>query len=76
MRTGNTLRMLESGAAESPMVQYLTAGDANNGAVDPYILSGSEIIVLQAVEQFVRYTGVRPSTAHVQEAAAFARSAG
>ena len=39
-------------------------------------ISGSEIIVLQAVEQFVRYTGVRPCAAHVQEAAAFARGAG
>ncbi|WP_029461101.1 shikimate 5-dehydrogenase [Solidesulfovibrio alcoholivorans] len=40
------------------------------------LISGSEIIVLQALEQFVRYTGVRPSAAQVQEAAAFARSTG
>jgi shikimate dehydrogenase len=45
-------------------------------ALGKKLISGSEIIVLQAVEQFVRYTGVRPSAAQVADAAAFARSAG
>ena len=45
-------------------------------ALGKRLISGSEIIVLQAVEQFIRYTGVRPCEAHVQEAAAFAHSAG
>lgn len=36
-------------------------------------ISGAEIIVLQALEQFVLYTGVRPDPALVAEAAAFAR---
>ena len=38
-------------------------------------ISGAEVAVLQAVEQFVLYTGVRPKLALVEEAAAFARSA-
>lgn len=37
-------------------------------------ISGAEVIVLQAVEQFVMYTGVRPDDALVAEAAAFARA--
>jgi len=36
------------------------------------IISGAEVIVLQAVEQFVLYTGIRPSPDHIREAAAFA----
>jgi shikimate dehydrogenase len=38
-------------------------------------ISGAEVAVLQALEQFVLYTGVRPEPALVEEAAAFARSA-
>lgn len=38
------------------------------------IIRGDEVQVLQAVEQFVRYTGVRPSAAQVEAAAAHARS--
>lgn len=37
-------------------------------------ISGADIIVLQALEQFVLYTGVRPDADTVAEAAAFARS--
>ena len=33
-----------------------------------------KVIALQAVEQFVLYTGVRPDAALVNEAAAFARA--
>ncbi len=37
-------------------------------------ISGAEVIALQAVEQFALYTGVRPDSALVAEASAFARS--
>lgn len=43
-------------------------------ALDKRVISGAEVIVLQAVEQFALYTGVRPDEALVAEAAAFARS--
>ena len=36
-------------------------------------ISGAEVIVLQAVEQFELYTGIRPDEQFVAEAAAFAR---
>lgn len=38
------------------------------------VITGGEVIVLQALEQFVLYTGVRPSGAQVAEAAALALS--
>ncbi|WP_434637442.1 shikimate 5-dehydrogenase [Klebsiella sp. I138] len=41
---------------------------------DKQIISGAEVIALQAVEQFVLYTGVRPDADLVREAAAFARA--
>lgn len=41
--------------------------------LDKQVISGAEVIALQAVEQFVLYTGVRPDDALVAEAAAFAR---
>jgi shikimate dehydrogenase len=37
-------------------------------------ITGSEVAMLQALEQFVLYTGVTPSPAQIEEAAAFARS--
>ncbi|WP_437889530.1 shikimate 5-dehydrogenase [Phytobacter sp. V91] len=36
------------------------------------VISGTEVIALQAVEQFAMYTGVRPEAALINEAAAFA----
>lgn len=39
-----------------------------------HLISGAEVIALQAVEQFALYTGVRPDAALVTEAAAFART--
>lgn len=39
------------------------------------VISGDEVIVLQAVEQFALYTGVRPTLAQVAAAAAHARAA-
>lgn len=38
------------------------------------VIGGDEVIVLQAVEQFVLYTGVRPSAAQIAAAAAHARA--
>lgn len=38
------------------------------------VISGGDVIVLQALEQFVLYTGVRPEPALVERAAAFARA--
>lgn len=37
------------------------------------LITGAEVIALQAVEQFVLYTGVRPDPDQIAEAAAFAR---
>jgi len=37
-------------------------------------ITGAEVIALQAVEQFVHYTGIRPNTDQIARAAAFARS--
>lgn len=41
--------------------------------LDKHVISGAEVITLQAVEQFALYTGVRPDDALVAEASAFAR---
>ncbi|NKJ44725.1 shikimate 5-dehydrogenase [Novosphingobium sp. SG720] len=51
--------------AQTPFIQAAIA------AGKP-VISGAEVIVLQAVEQFVLYTGVRPSADLVVEAARFA----
>ncbi|WP_280137564.1 shikimate 5-dehydrogenase [Methylobacterium sp. Leaf125] len=37
-------------------------------------ITGHEVLVLQGLEQFVRYTGVRPTSAQVADAAAYART--
>ncbi|MGE6473286.1 hypothetical protein ACQKDM_27340, partial [Serratia proteamaculans] len=37
------------------------------------VITGLEVIAIQALEQFVLYTGVRPSEAQFQRAVAFAR---
>lgn len=37
------------------------------------VITGLEVIALQALEQFVLYTGVRPTAQQVQAAVAFAR---
>ena len=37
------------------------------------VITGLEVIAIQALEQFVLYTGVRPSEAQFQQAVAFAR---
>lgn len=38
------------------------------------LICGADVGILQAVEQFVLYTGLRPDTAQIQTAAAFARA--
>ncbi|OOF53232.1 shikimate 5-dehydrogenase [Rodentibacter trehalosifermentans] len=53
--------------AETPFIQYAESQDKQ-------IISGAEVIVLQAVEQFELYTHQRPSDELIHEAAAFARA--
>ena len=53
--------------AETPLiVAARTAGK--------HVITGAEVIALQAAEQFERYTGVRPTPEQVAEAALFSRS--
>lgn len=51
--------------AETPFVQAAEQAGKT-------VLSGAEVIIMQAVEQFVLYTGIRPSAAIIVEAADFA----
>lgn len=53
--------------AQTPLIRHA----AKQGIAT---ISGAEVIVLQAVEQFVLYTGQRPNDALIDEAAAFARA--
>lgn len=53
--------------AETPFIQYAQAQGKQ-------IISGAEVIVLQAVEQFELYTQQRPSDTLIQAAAAYARA--
>jgi len=53
--------------AETPLIRLA-------GALGKKTISGAEVIVLQAVEQFVLYTGQRPEPELIERAAAFARS--
>ncbi len=39
------------------------------------VITGAEVIAIQALEQFVLYTGVRPDATLIEQAAAFARQA-
>ncbi len=40
------------------------------------VITGTEVATIQALEQFVLYTGVRPTPEQVREAADYARSMG
>lgn len=51
--------------AETPFIKAALAAGKT-------VISGAEVIVLQAVEQFVLYTGIRPDADAVNEAATFA----
>lgn len=52
---------------ETPLIQAARAQNKK-------IISGFEVTTLQALEQFVLYTGVRPDSSMVKEAALFARN--
>lgn len=52
--------------AETPLIQYAQARGKKT-------ITGAEVFAIQAVEQFVLYTGIRPSDALFQQAAKFAR---
>src|SRR6516225_2767290 len=52
---------------ETPLVRLA-------GALGKKTITGAEVIVLQALEQFVLYTGVRPGEGLIEKAAAFARA--
>ncbi len=51
---------------ETPLLRAAAAGGKR-------CITGTEVAVLQALEQFVLYTGVRPDDAQISDAAAFAR---
>ncbi|MEA9391400.1 shikimate 5-dehydrogenase [Acerihabitans sp. TG2] len=53
--------------AETPLIRLARKHDK-------IVITGAEVIAIQALEQFVLYTGVRPEYALVERAAAFARS--
>jgi shikimate dehydrogenase len=52
---------------ETPLIRYAKTGGKA-------VITGAEVIALQAVEQFVLYTGVRPTEAQVRRASAYARA--
>jgi shikimate dehydrogenase len=52
--------------AETPLIRLA-------GSLGKKTISGAEVIVLQAVEQFVLYTGHRPDPELIEKAASFAR---
>lgn len=43
-------------------------------AAGKQVITGAEVIALQAAEQFERYTGVRPTAEQVAAASAFSRA--
>ena len=53
--------------AETPLILAARAAGKT-------VITGAEVIALQAAEQFERYTGVRPTTEQVRAASAFARA--
>ena len=52
--------------AETPFIQFVQQQGKQT-------ISGAEVIVLQAVEQFELYTGIRPDDQLITEAAAFCK---
>ena len=52
--------------AETPLISLA-------GEIGKETISGAEVIALQAAEQFILYTGVRPTEDQVRRAAAFSR---
>jgi shikimate dehydrogenase len=53
--------------SETPLIAAARAAGKN-------VITGAEVIALQAAEQFERYTGVRPTRAQVDAASAFSRA--
>jgi shikimate dehydrogenase len=53
--------------SETPLV---AAGRAEGA----HVITGAEVIALQAAEQFERYTGVRPTAEQIAEASALSRA--
>lgn len=53
--------------AETPLIAAARAAGKR-------VITGAEVIALQAAEQFERYTGVRPTAEQVAEASAFSRA--
>lgn len=53
--------------SETPLIAAARAGGA-------HVITGAEVIALQAAEQFERYTGVRPTAEQVAEASAISRA--
>lgn len=53
--------------AETPLI-------AAGRAAGKTVITGAEVATLQALEQFVLYTGIRPSAEQVQEAEEFMRA--
>jgi shikimate dehydrogenase len=52
---------------DTPLIRYArTAGKA--------VITGAEVIALQAAEQFALYTGVRPTEEQIRRASEYARS--
>ena len=76
----NTLAFSEAMVAQASVVFDVVALPAETPLIrlaqqwGKQTISGAEVIALQAVEQFALYTGVRPDSALVAEASAFARS--
>jgi shikimate dehydrogenase len=77
----NTLAFPENRIAQAALVMDVVALPSETPllkaatALGKPVITGAEIIVLQAVEQFVLYTGVRPTQDQIAAAAAFARAA-
>jgi shikimate dehydrogenase len=53
--------------SETPLIAA-----ARSAGVD--VITGAEVIALQAAEQFERYTGVRPTADQIAEASAISRA--
>ena len=53
--------------SETPLIAAARAAGA-------HVITGAEVIALQAAEQFERYTGVRPTAEQVAEASAISRA--
>jgi shikimate dehydrogenase len=52
---------------ETPLIRYAkTRGQP--------VITGAEVIALQAAEQFVLYTGVRPTEEQIRRASEYART--